>query len=68
MISTPGIVCDNYKLSKYKTTLKENEFTFSVFPFTKQTTTIKITCDSERIGEVQKICEDLEKHFLTLKN
>jgi len=68
MITTVGIVCDDYKLSKYEHQLKKNGFTFSLFPFLKTTTIIKVTTDSERVGEIHKICEDLEKHFLTLKN
>ena len=68
MITKAGIVCDDYKLSKYKHKLKENGFTFSVFSFTKTTSTIKVTTDAERVGEINKICEDLEQYFLTLKN
>ncbi len=68
MIKTAGIVCDNYKLKKYEYELKKQGFTFSVVPFTKNESTIKVVTDSDSLVDIKKICEDLEKYFLTLKN
>jgi len=64
-----GILVDNYKLSKFKSTLKKNGFSnIQTENFNKDITVLKIKCDLMNVGLVKKICEDLELYFKALKN
>jgi len=58
-----GIVCDNYKLGKFKQELLLAGFQFKTFPFTKDTTTIRVDAEASKSIEVKEICEKLEKQF-----
>lgn len=67
--TTIGIVCDNYKLIKFKRELKKKELTdFTVHPFKENTSTIKVTTDASNVGIIKTLCEKVEKHFHTMKN
>lgn len=64
MMIKVGIVCDNYKLEPYKKELKKRGYVNIITePFTKDTTTIQITCKSTDTPEIQKICKMLEAQF-----
>lgn len=64
-----GIVVDDYKLKKFLKTLKKEGFSnFKTHSFTKFTTSILIKTTAIRIGEINVICNKLEKHFTALKN
>jgi hypothetical protein len=62
--TTAGIVCDNYKLYKFETELNKQGFVnYTLSPFTKETTTIKVKTTNGRITELKKLCELVEFHF-----
>lgn len=58
-----GIVCDDYKLSKFKKELTMAGFQFKTFPFIHGTTTIKVECEANKAMEVKKICEEIEAFY-----
>jgi hypothetical protein len=58
-----GIVCDNYKLGKFKKELAMAGFQFKNFPFTNGTTTIKVECEAGKSIEVKAICEKVEAFY-----
>lgn len=58
-----GIVCDNYKLTKYKNELTKKGFEFITAPFTHNTTTIQVNTTEDKVGEIKKLCEKLEFEF-----
>ena len=63
-----GIVCDNYKLGKFKKELAIAGFQFKTFPFTNDTTTIKVECEVGKSIEVKGICEKVEEYFSLTNN
>jgi hypothetical protein len=63
---TVGIVCDNYKVEKFISTIKKAGFEeVLVKKFTKGTTLLQILVenDSEKIKEVYQIYREVEMHF-----
>lgn len=58
-----GIVCDNYKLPKFREALNKRKFCFSEKPFTKDTTAIFLFVNSNQIDDIRKICVELEINF-----
>jgi len=61
---TVGIVCDNYKVHKFKTDLTARGFTELTFtPFTKDTTTIKVFTTEDQVFRIETICKAIEAHF-----
>lgn len=58
-----GIVCDNYKLRKFKRTLKTKKFEIDVKEFTQATSAIFIFTDESRLKEIARICTKLEINF-----
>lgn len=63
-MKTAGIVADNYKVDKFKEELIKNGYNnFKVTPFTKDTTTIKVTVEDDKVKEIYKICQLVEMHF-----
>lgn len=59
-----GIVCDNYKLDKFRKELIDEGFTdFTTAPFTSESTTIAVITSSEKVSELKKLCEKVEFHF-----
>lgn len=67
---TAGIVCDNYKIEKFKEELIAKGFTdFEVIgnPAGK-ISTIKVTCYYFDLPDIAKICQGVEEYFAALKN
>lgn len=64
-----GIVCDNWKLDKFKSELISKGFNnFEVIPFIKETSTIKVHYFNEsQKNEIHKLCIEVEEHFRKLK-
>ena len=59
-----GIVCDNYKLDRFKKELTKAGFTdFDTAAFTENTTTIQVRTPEDKISDVYKICQKVELHF-----
>ncbi len=60
-----GIVCDNYKVNKFKTELAKAGFTeFTEAPFQKEKTTIiQVTHDNSKLNELEKLCKNVELYF-----
>lgn len=59
-----GIVADNYKLEKFKKELTAKGFTdFKVFPFTKDTSSIQVNVEDDKLMEVKTICQNVELYF-----
>lgn len=58
-----GIVCDNYKLDKYKKELTNKGFKFSTGAFTYDTTTIQVEAEEENLKEIESLCKKLEFEF-----
>ena len=62
-----GIVCDNYKVEKFKQSLKEKyptlEVTTHVFSKQNKLTLIKFSLLPSEIDEVRKICTVCEIEF-----
>lgn len=66
---TAGIVCDNYKIEKFKEELIKKGFKdFEVIAFVGNTSTIKVKAESDKLPEIKKICEEVELHFRVMKN
>lgn len=64
-----GIVVDNYKLKKFKHELEKGGFpTFTVHEFTKDTSTIKVTTESENIGLLKELITEIQTYFQIKKN
>ena len=61
MIKKIGIVCNTYKLIRFKRLLESNDFKYEIKGFfTPTTKTIIIYADESRIKEVKKICQKVE--------
>jgi hypothetical protein len=61
-----GIVCDNYKLAKFKKDLTDKGFTdFEVIPCSvvDNTTLITVNVNKNKVDEVHKICKLVELHY-----
>ena len=59
-----GIIADNYKLEKFKKELTKKGFTdYSIEPFTKDTSTICVVADENRLGQIKALCQVVEMHF-----
>lgn len=67
---TSGIVCDNYKVDKFKKELEKEKFNdYEIFQnkggSLSQTTTIRVKMDSSDIIRMKKLCQKVELHFKT---
>lgn len=60
---TIGIVCDNYKLDRFKKKLTKAGYEYTCTPFTAETTTIKIQAPPEKVQSVKTLCQEVEYHF-----
>ena len=60
-----GIVCDNYKLDKFKVRLSKMGIEFKMGAFTKDTTAITMTVPADKLTEVKKLCEQVEREKLS---
>ena len=59
-----GIVCDNYKVNKFKEELILKGFTdFEVIPLPKDCSNIVVNVAVELISEISKICQTVELYF-----
>ncbi|MCF0071301.1 hypothetical protein LZD49_12540 [Dyadobacter sp. CY261] len=64
MTKTIGIVADNWKLDTFKAELTKNGFKdFKIFPFTGNTSTIKIEADENDVKKVGNICRLVEMNL-----
>ncbi len=65
-----GIVCDDYKLEKFKLELVLKGYIhFKLIPkATENTTAIIIDTTIDKVEEIRKICQEVEAHFTALKN
>lgn len=71
MKKTAGILCDNYKTTKFKEELKKANLEIkSVTPLQGKgnLTSIIVETEEENIPKVKTICEQVELHFQGLKN
>lgn len=63
-IKTAGIVCDNYKVTRFKKELEANGFTnYEVHPFLMNTSTIKVKLDVDKMKELAKLIKKTELSF-----
>ncbi len=63
-----GIVCDNYKVERYKEEIEKAEYTFTVKPsFINNTSQIMVTCKPEDVKKIGKLCQRLEIIFQSTK-
>ena len=59
-----GIVCDNYKVAKFKKELTAHGFTdFEVKPFIKNSSTIQVNVSEDKLMDLKKLCQNVELHF-----
>jgi hypothetical protein len=59
-----GIVCDNYKVDKFKEELTAKGFTdFDVNGYAPGTTIIRVNVEDDQLVEVHKICKQVELFF-----
>lgn len=59
-----AIVCDNYKVDKFKAELKKAGYTnVKTYPFTELTTTIKIKTDEKNIQNLHALCIKIQADF-----
>lgn len=59
-----GIVVDNYKLKKFKSELTDKGYKdFTTAKFTKDTTSIMVEVEDDKVNDVKKLCQRLELHF-----
>lgn len=64
MTKTAGIVCDNYKLDRFKDQLTKADFReFTIHPFVGETSTIKVVVNEHRIKELEKLVKRIELSF-----
>lgn len=64
-----GIICNIYKLSKYKEALEKNGFKdYSVHNYGNLLMIIKINTSIENQSKISLICNKLEHYFKTLRN
>lgn len=60
----PAIVCDNFKLKKFREELAKIGITdFKEVPFTSCTTVIKFEIPVERLPEITKLCKEVDLGF-----
>lgn len=61
-----GIVCDNYKLEKFKEELNNEGFTdFEVKSLKGDASVIKVKTTPKRYHEIYKLCKQVELWFKT---
>lgn len=59
-----GIVVDNYKLKKFKSELTDKGYTdFTISKFTKDTTSIMVQVEDDKVDDIARLCKRLELHF-----
>jgi hypothetical protein len=51
-----GIVADNYKVPMFEKELTAAGFSFEKFPFTKDSTTIRVVFSKEDIDKLRALC------------
>jgi len=63
-IKKVGITADNYKLEKFEKVLKANGFnSYTIKPFTDDTSIINITVMEEEVNIVHAVCIGVEAYF-----
>lgn len=63
-IKVAGIVCDNYKVEKYKSVLQEKGFKdYEVVPYIENTSVVKVKIKDSQANDIKKICQFVELHF-----
>ena len=66
---TVGILCDNYKVEKFKQELIDNGFmNYFIMPSTKTLSHIQVKCLVEDYHKIAKICQSVESYFKIQKN
>lgn len=64
-----GIMCNNYKLEKFKELLTKKGFTnYKVTPHNIELSIITVIVRKKNVNKVHKICKQVEAHFKTNKN
>lgn len=64
-----GIVCDNYKLEKFKEKLNEKGFTnYTITSYQQKTSLISVVVRNKNVLQVYNICKQVEAHFKIMKN
>lgn len=59
-----GIAADNYKLDLFRSKLDAKGYTYTIVPFTKDTSLIKVNFYvSSQIADIKRICHEVEYHF-----
>lgn len=59
-----GIVCDDYKLTKFKEELEKAGFTnLEIKPFTKNTTAIFVQIEESQQNKLTALCVTVESYF-----
>lgn len=59
-----GIVCDNYKVQRFKKELSDAGFeVHEEKPFTRGTTVLTVLCTTEEIQTIHTISRKVEFHF-----
>jgi len=61
---TTGIICNNYKVERFKELLNDAGFTnYETSPQGKDLTVFKVHITQDKLGDVQAICERIEGSF-----
>ncbi len=55
-----SIVCDDYKLNKFKRALKKGGFKYKTKPFFSDATCISVNTEPARLKELEKLCRTVE--------
>lgn len=59
-----GIGCDNYKINKFKSELKEIGITeISIKPLSIDTSFLTIKIQVEKVADVARVCQKVEFYF-----
>lgn len=60
-----GIVCDSYKLEKFKSALTKQNllYTYMDFNISLKLSIVKVICEEDKIPIIAKICHLLEINF-----
>jgi hypothetical protein len=63
-MKTAGIVCDNYKIDKFKKELNKQGFKdFEIVPFVGESSTIRVKYKPEQLQKLHALCSIVENHF-----
>ncbi len=54
-----GITVDNYKVPLFEKEFSAAGFKFDKFPFTKDTTVLRVECEQSQLGQIKDLCTRL---------